>query len=44
MKFFPQLVRIKRLDADELGFRDDEGPDKLPPAQETGDRPARDGG
>jgi MFS family permease len=44
MKFFPQLTRIQRLDADELGFREDEGPDKLPPAQETGDRPARDGG
>ena len=43
-RFFPQLARIQRLDADELGFRDDEGPDKLPPAQETGDRPARGGG
>ncbi len=44
MRFFPELVRIRRLDADELGFRETGAPDKLPAAQGSGDRPAHDGG
>ena len=29
MRFFPELTRIQRLDAAELGFREEEAPDKI---------------
>lgn len=40
MRFFPELTRIQRLDAAELGFREEEAPDKI--AGAPADR--RDGG
>jgi MFS family permease len=44
MWMFPELRRIRRLDAAELGFRDEEAADKLPAAGERPADPARDGG